>query len=334
MGAGTTIEIIIAVIVVLAALVTFWRTLRIVPQARVVIVQRLGRYLKSADSGPLLLIPYMDTVQATLDMREQVVAFPRQSVITSDNVGIQIDTVIYSQIIDPRKATYAVANLLAAMEQLTITTLRNVIGGMTLDKTLTSREEINAKMRVALDEVTESWGTRVNRVELRDIVPPADVQHAMEKQMQAEREKRANILAAEGQQQSAVLRAQGEKQAAVLRAEGEKQRAILEAEGQAEALVKVQTAQAEGVARLFASLHESAPTPDVLKYLYIQNLPRLAEGTANKLFIVPSELEGIATAANLLGAALQPNGERPPSTSVPPTGARFQPVEERKPPTT
>jgi regulator of protease activity HflC (stomatin/prohibitin superfamily) len=296
--------------IVVVAVFTLWRTIRIVPQARVVVIQRLGRYHKTGESGPIILIPYMDSIQATLDMREQVVAFPRQSVITEDNVGIEIDTVIYYQIIDPKKATYAVANLLAAMEQLTITTLRNVIGGMTLDKTLTSREEINAKMRLSLDEVTENWGNRVNRVELRDIVPPADVQHAMEKQMQAEREKRALVLAAEGQQQAAVLKAQGEKQAAVLKAEGEKQRAILEAEGQAEALIKVQTAQAEGVAKLVSSLHESLPTPDVLKYLYIQNLPSLAEGTSNKLFIVPSELEGIATAANLLGSALQqPNAD-------------------------
>jgi regulator of protease activity HflC (stomatin/prohibitin superfamily) len=164
---------------------------------------------------------------------------------------------------------------------------------------------------MALDEVTENWGTRVNRVELRDILPPADVQHAMEKQMQAEREKRAIVLTAEGQQQSAVLRAQGEKQAAVLRAEGEKQRAILEAEGQSEALIKVQTAQAQAVTKLFGSLHDSAPTPDILKYLYIQNLPKLAEGTANKLFIVPSELEGLTTAANLLGTALAPAVPQP-----------------------
>lgn len=313
------ILVVVGVLVALA-LVTIFRTIRIVPQARVVVVQRLGRYLKTADSGPLMLVPYMDRVQVMLDMREQVVAFPRQSVITADNVGIEIDTVIYYQIIDPQKATYAVANLLAAMEQLTVTTLRNVIGGMTLDKTLTSREEINAKMRLNLDEVTENWGNRVNRVELRDIVPPADVQHAMEKQMQAEREKRSLILTAEGQQQAAVLKAQGEKQAVVLRAEAEKQRAILEAEGQAEALVKVQTATAEGVGKLFASLHESAPTPDVLKYLYIQNLPKLAEGSANKLFIVPSELEGIATAANLLGAGFQQaNGDAPETPVVRPT---------------
>lgn len=315
---------IIAGVLIVLALVTIFRTIKIVPQARVVLVQRLGRYLKTAESGPLVLVPYMDKVQIQLDMREQVVAFPRQAVITADNVGMQIDTVIYYQIIDPKKATYSVANLLAAMEQLTITSLRNVIGGMGLDTTLASREEINAKMRVALDEVTESWGTRVNRVELRDIVPPADVQHAMEKQMQAEREKRALVLTAEGQQQAAVLKAQGEKQAVVLRAEGERQRAILEAEGQAEALVKVQTAQGEAVTKLFGALHESEPTADILKYLYIQNLPRLAEGTANKLFVVPSELDGIATAANVLGAALNPNRQEvppPPNrTGTPRTG--------------
>ena len=297
---------VVAVVLILLALITVIRSVRIVPQARVAIVQRLGRYRKTADSGPLLVIPFMDRVLPNIDMREQVVTFDRQSVITADNVGIEIDTVIYYQIIDPSKATYAVANRLAAMEQLTVTTLRNVIGGLSLDKTLTSREEINAKMRLALDEVTENWGTRVNRVELRDILPPADVQHAMEKQMQAEREKRSIVLTAEGQQQAAVLKAQGAKQAAVLRAEGEKQRAILEAEGQSEALIKVQSAQAEAVTRLFGSLHDAAPTPDVLKYLYIQNLPKLAEGTANKLFIVPSELEGLTTAANLLGSALAP----------------------------
>ena len=299
-----------------AGLFTVFRSVRVVPQARVAIVQRLGRYRKTADSGPLIVVPYMDKVLPLIDMREQVVTFDRQSVITADNVGIQIDTVIYYQIIDPQKATYSVTNRLGAMEQLTVTTLRNVIGGLSLDKTLTSREEINAKMRQALDEVTENWGTRVNRVELRDILPPTDVQHAMEKQMQAEREKRATVLTAEGQQQSAVLRAQGEKQAAVLRAEGEKQRAILEAEGQSEAFIKVQSAQAQAVTKLFGSLHDAAPTADILKYLYIQNLPKLAEGTANKLFVVPSELEGLTTAANLLGSALAPAAQQSPTNGV------------------
>jgi regulator of protease activity HflC (stomatin/prohibitin superfamily) len=323
MGIATAI---VALILILLALITLIRSVRVVPQARVAIVQRLGRYLKTADSGPLLVIPYMDKVLPMIDMREQVVTFNRQSVITEDNVGIQIDTVIYYQIIDPHKAVYSVANLLAAMEQLTVTTLRNVIGGLSLDKTLTSREEINAKMRLALDEVTENWGTRVNRVELRDILPPADVQHAMEKQMQAEREKRATILTAEGQQQAAVLKAQGEKQAAVLRAEGEKQRAILEAEGQSEALIKVQSAQADAVATLFGSLHEAAPTPDILKYLYIQNLPKVAAGTANKLFVVPSELEGLTMGANAPTAT--------PARTVPEVGANGSTTAQELPPPT
>ncbi len=301
------IPLIIAAIIVVLGLVTLIRSVRVVPQARVALVQRLGRYLKTADSGPLLVVPYMDKVLPMVDMREQVIAFNRQAVITADNVGIQIDTVVYYQIIDAQKATYAVANLLSAMEQITITTLRNVIGSLTLDKTLTSREEINSKMRATLDEVTESWGTRVNRVELRDILPPPDVQHAMEKQMQAEREKRATILTAEGQQQSAVLRAQGEKEAAVLKAEGQKQSAILESEGQAEALLKVQTAQAEAVNRLFGALNGSGTTPEILKYLYIQNLPKLAEGSANKLFVIPSELEGIVAGANIVGSAIADN---------------------------
>jgi regulator of protease activity HflC (stomatin/prohibitin superfamily) len=317
------IPVIVAAVLILLAVVTVLRSVRVVPQARVAIVQRLGRYLKTADSGPLLVIPYIDTVLPLVDMREQVIAFDRQAVITADNVGIQIDTVIYYQIIDAQKATFAVANLLAAMEQFTVTTLRNVIGGLTLDKTLTSREDINMKMRATLDDVTESWGVRVNRVELRDILPPPDVQHAMEKQMQAEREKRATVLTAEGQQQAAVLKAQGEKQAAVLKAEGEKQSAILESEGQAEALIKVQTAQAEAVTRLFNALNTSGTTPEILKYLYIQNLPKLAEGSANKLFVVPSELEGIVTLGNMLGSGMATGST--PNTGGPPSGPAGQP---------
>jgi regulator of protease activity HflC (stomatin/prohibitin superfamily) len=189
------------------------------------------------------------------------------------------------------------------MEQLTMTTLRNVIGGLTLDKTLTSREDINAKMRVALDEVTEKWGVRVNRVELKDIIPPHDVQQAMEKQMQAEREKRAAILRAEGQKQSAILTAEGQKQSAILTAEGQRQAAILQAEGDAKALVTVQQAQAEAIKVVFESLNSSQTTPEILRYLYIQNLPKIAEGAANKLFVVPSELSGIAGLGATFSAA-------------------------------
>jgi regulator of protease activity HflC (stomatin/prohibitin superfamily) len=194
------------------------------------------------------------------------------------------------------------------MEQLTITTLRNVIGGLTLDKTLTSREEINAKMRSVLDEVTEKWGVRVTRVELKDIIPPADVQQAMEKQMQAERERRAAILRADGETQAAVLRAEGNKQSAILQAEGAKQAAVLKAEGDAQALVTVQQAQAKAIELVFNQINESHPTPEILKYLYIQNLPKIAEGSANKLFVVPSELESIASLGATFSAAAQPDG--------------------------
>jgi regulator of protease activity HflC (stomatin/prohibitin superfamily) len=306
-------EIVLGVLI-LFVLITGFKSIRLVPQARVVIVQRLGRYLKTAGSGPVFVIPFVDQILPMLDMREQVVPFDPQPVITEDNVSIQIATVVYYQIVDARNATYEVANLVAAMEQLTMTTLRNVIGGLTLDKTLTSREDINSKMRIVLDEVTEKWGVRVNRVELKDIIPPHDVQQAMEKQMQAEREKRASILRAEGQKQSAILSAEGEKQSAILSAEGEKQAKILQAEGDAQALVTVQQAQARAVEVLFGALNASNTNPDILKYLYIQNLPKIAEGSANKLFIVPSELQNIAS----LGATFSAAAENPTNgTSTP-----------------
>lgn len=300
--------LIVAAIVVLLVLVMGFKSIRLVPQARVVNVQRLGRYLKTAGSGPVFVIPFVDKILPTIDLREQVVPFDPQAVITSDNVGIQVATVVYYQIIDPKKSSYAVVNLVAAMEQLTITTLRNVIGGLTLDKTLTSREEINSKMRAALDEVTEGWGVRVTRVELKDIIPPHDVQLAMEKQMQAEREKRAAVLRAEGEKQAAVLQAEGNKQAAILTAEGKRQSLILQAEGDGQALITVQKAQAEAIEVVFAALTRSHATPEILKYLYIQALPKMAEGTANKLFVVPSELENIASLGATLSAGAQ-NGQ-------------------------
>ncbi|HEX6507111.1 MAG TPA: SPFH domain-containing protein [Chloroflexota bacterium] len=302
------VEFIILGVLLLFVLVTGFKSIRLVPQARVVIVQRLGRYLKTAGSGPVFVIPFVDQILPVLDMREQVVPFDPQPVITEDNVSIQIATVVYYQIVDAKNATYEIANLVAAMEQLTMTTLRNVIGGLTLDKTLTSREDINSKMRIVLDEVTEKWGVRVNRVELKDIIPPHDVQQAMEKQMQAEREKRASILRAEGMKQSSILQAEGEKQSAILSAEGKKQALILQAEGDAQALVTVQQAQARAVEVLFSALHESNTDPEILKYLYIQNLPKIAEGSANKLFIVPSELQNIASLGATFSAAAENNG--------------------------
>ncbi|GAC1469158.1 MAG: SPFH domain-containing protein [Chloroflexota bacterium] len=271
------------------------RSIRLVPQARAVVVQRLGRYVKTAGGGPLVVIPFIDKLLPTIDLREQVVPFDPQPVITADNVGIQVATVVYYQIIDAKNASYAVVNLLAAMEQLTMTTLRNVIGGLTLDKALTSREDINGKMRAVLDEVTEGWGVRVTRVELKDIIPPRDVQQAMEKQMQAEREKRAAILRSEGQKLAAILQAEGDKQAAILTAEGQRQSAILQAQGDAQALVTLQEAQARSIELVFTALATNRPTPEILKYLYLQALPSMAEGTANKLFVVPSELQSIAS---------------------------------------
>ena len=315
-------EIIAATLVLLLVLLVGFKSIRLVPQARVVNVQRLGRYLKTAGSGPVFVIPFVDKILPTIDLREQVVPFDPQAVITSDNVGIQVATVVYYQIIDAKKSAYAVANLVAAMEQLTITTLRNVIGGLTLDRTLTSREDINAKMRAALDEVTEGWGVRVTRVELKDIIPPRDVQLAMEKQMQAEREKRAAVLRAEGEKQAAILQAEGNKQAAILTAEGKRQSLILQAEGDAQALVTLQRAQAEAIGVVFGALTTTPATPEILKYLYLQALPKMAEGTANKLFVVPSELQNIASLGATLSAgaenghaALSPPSELPANTS-------------------
>ena len=296
--------IVLAAIVLFVAVVGL-RAIRLVPQARVIIVQRLGRYHRTAGSGPVWVIPFIDKVLPTIDLREQVVPFDPQPVITEDNVSIQIATVIYYQIVDPKSSAYEVVNLVGAMEQLAMTSLRNVIGGLALDKTLTSREDINMKMRVVLDEVTEKWGVRVNRVELKDIIPPHDVQQAMEKQMQAEREKRAAILRAEGMKQSAILQSEGSKQSAILEAEGTRQASILQAEGEAQALVTMQQAQAESIDLVFTAVNSNHVTPEILKYLYIQNLPKIAEGTANKLFVVPSELESIASVGATFSAAAQ-----------------------------
>ncbi|HZU11735.1 MAG TPA: SPFH domain-containing protein [Chloroflexota bacterium] len=298
--------IAIALIILVVFVVTVAvRSIRIVPQARVVIVQRLGRYLRTASSGPVFVVPFMDKILPVIDLREQVFPLEPLPVITEDNVGIQIATVVYYQIVNPKAATYEVVNLLQAFEQLTMTTLRNIIGNLTLDKTLTSREAINSQMRAVLDEVTEKWGVRVNRVELKDIIPPHDVQQAMEKQMQAERNRRAAILLADGQKQSAVLQAEGEKQSAILKAEGAKQAAVLKAEGDAQALVTVQQAQAQAINVVFSALHNSEPSPEILKYLYLQVLPKMAEGSANKLFVLPSELENIAGLGATFAAATQ-----------------------------
>src|SRR5689334_15597863 len=251
---------------------------RIVPQARAGIVERLGRYSRTLDPGLTLILPFVDRVKPLIDLREQVVSFPPQPVITEDNLVVGIDTVIYFTVTDAKAATYEVANPLQAIEQLTVTTLRNVIGGMTLEETLTSRDNINNQLRAVLDEATGRWGIRVNRVELKSVEPPRTVQEAMEKQMRAERDRRAAILTAEGVKQSQILTAEGDKQSAVLRAEGQRTAAILKAEGEAKAIETV-----------FGAIHDGAPDRALLSYQYLQMLPQLAQGDANKVFVIPSE---------------------------------------------
>jgi regulator of protease activity HflC (stomatin/prohibitin superfamily) len=293
------IEVVLAAIVVLFVTILS-RTYRVVPQQRVGIIQRLGKYHKTASAGLAVVVPFIDKMLPYLDLREQVVSFQPQPVITSDNVTINVTSVIYYQILDPHNATYAVANLLPAMEQIAQTTLRNVMGDLSLDTSLTSRDEINGRLRVVLDEVTEKWGVRVTRVELKDISPPKDIQIAMEKQMQAERNKRAAILTAEGDAQAAVLRADGEKKALILSSEGQRQAAILRAEGDAKAMLTLQEAQAEAVRMVFDAVNTSGATPEALQYQYMQMLPKLAENPANKVIVVPADMAGLAGLATSL----------------------------------
>jgi len=332
---GIEIAVVIIVLVVLALGV---RTVRIVPQARVGIIQRLGNYQRSAEAGVAVVIPFIDRMLPLLDMREQVVSFPPQPVITSDNVTINVTSVVYYQILDPKNATYQVANLLAAMEQLTQTTLRNVMGGLTLDTSLTSRDQVNSQLRMVLDEVTEKWGVRVNRVELKDIAPPKDIQIAMEKQMQAERQKRAAILTAEGEAQAAILRAEGNKRSLILQSEGQKQAAILTAEGEAQALVTVQGAQAKAIELVFGAVNESNPTQEALAYQYLQMLPKLAENPANKVVVVPTDyagLAGLVSALGNMGADTQSNGAKNgnvPARTFTPALPQVQPPTDKDAP--
>jgi regulator of protease activity HflC (stomatin/prohibitin superfamily) len=274
---------VIALIVLLAVaflvLVTIARTIRIVPQARAGVVERLGRYSRTLNPGLTIVIPFVDRIREMIDMREQVVSFQPQPVITEDNLVVSIDTVIYFQVTEPKAATYEIANYIQAIEQLTVTTLRNVIGGMQLEETLTSRDQINTQLRGVLDEATGKWGIRVNRVELKAVDPPASIKESMEKQMRADRDKRAAILNAEGVKQSQILTAEGEKQSAILKAEGKRQATILEAEGQAKAIDTV-----------FNAIHAGKPDQGLLAYQYLQILPQIAQGESNKMWIIPSEL--------------------------------------------
>jgi regulator of protease activity HflC (stomatin/prohibitin superfamily) len=275
MTAGLIVLLVVAGLVLL----TLGRTIRIVPQARAGVVERLGRYSRTLTPGLSIVVPFIDRVRDMMDLREQVVSFEPQPVITEDNLVVSIDTVIYFQVTDAKAATYEIANYIQGIEQLTVTTLRNVIGGMALEKTLTSRDEINNQLRGVLDEATGKWGIRVNRVELKAIDPPASIKETMEKQMRADREKRAAILTAEGVKQSQILTAEGEKQSAILRAEGQRQAAILQAEGQAKAIDTV-----------FRAIHEGDADPKLLAYQYLQVLPQIAQGESNKVWIIPSEV--------------------------------------------
>jgi regulator of protease activity HflC (stomatin/prohibitin superfamily) len=274
-----TAALIVLLVVAGLVLLTLARTIRIVPQARASVVERLGRYSRTLSPGLSIVMPFVDRIRDTIDLREQVVSFDPQPVITEDNLVVSIDTVIYFQVTDPKSATYEIANYIQAIEQLTVTTLRNVIGGMALEKTLTSRDEINNQLRGVLDEATGKWGIRVNRVELKAVDPPPSIQDSMEKQMRADRDKRAAILAAEGVKQSQILTAEGEKESAILRAEGQRQAAILNAEGQAKAIDTV-----------FRAIHEGDADPKLLAYQYLQVLPQIAQGESNKVWIIPSEV--------------------------------------------
>jgi regulator of protease activity HflC (stomatin/prohibitin superfamily) len=289
--------LIVPIVVAVVVLITLARTIRIVPQARAGIVERLGRYSRTLDAGLALVVPFVDRLKPLIDLREQVVSFPPQPVITEDNLTVNIDSVIYYQVTDPKAATYEISNYITGIEQLTVTTLRNVIGGMTLEDTLTSRDNINAELRTVLDEATGKWGIRVNRVELKAIDPPGTIQEAMEKQMRAERDRRATILTAEGVKQSQVLTAEGEKQSAILRAEGRKQSQILESEGQSKAIETV-----------FDAIHRGDADPKLLAYQYLQMLPQIAQGDSNKIWIIPSEF------TQALGAisSVLPQGDSPP----------------------
>jgi regulator of protease activity HflC (stomatin/prohibitin superfamily) len=289
--------LIVLLAVAVFVLITLARTVRIIPQARAGVVERLGRYSRTLTPGLAIVVPFVDRIRDMIDLREQVVSFPPQPVITEDNLVVSIDTVIYFQVTDPKAATYEINNFISGIEQLTVTTLRNVIGGIDLEETLTSRDQINAQLRGVLDEATGKWGIRVNRVELKAIDPPATIKDAMEKQLRAERDKRAAILTAEGVKQSQILTAEGEKQSAILRAEGQREAAILQAEGQSKAIDTV-----------FKAIHDGDADPKLLAYQYLQVLPQIAQGESNKVWIIPSE---VTQALGQLTKALPGGNETP-----------------------
>lgn len=281
---------IISILVALLLVSLLVRSVRVIRQQQVGVVERLGKFNRSLNPGPHLLVPVIDSVRYTMDMREAVVPFPPQGVITEDNLMVGIDSVIYYQVVDPVRAAYEAQNYIQAIEQLTMTTLRNIIGGLDLEKTLTSREEINQKLRAVLDEATGKWGIKVNRVELRSIEPPATIRDAMEKGARAERDKRAAILIAEGQRQSQILSASGDREASILRAQGDRESAVLRAQADRQASMLRAEGEAQAITTTFSAIHAGKPTQSLLSYQYLRMLPNLARGDSNKMWIVPSEL--------------------------------------------
>ena len=311
---GAITGLVLLAVLVIFAVIVVGKSVALIPQAEAAVIERLGRYSKTVSGQLTLLIPFIDRIRARVDLRERVVSFPPQPVITEDNLTVNIDTVVYFQVTSPQAAVYQISNYIVGVEQLTTTTLRNVVGGMTLEQTLTSRDKINAQLRGVLDEATGRWGLRVARVELRSIDPPPSIQDSMEKQMRADREKRAVILTAEGTREASIKQAEGQKQAQILAAEGAKQAAILAAEAERQSRIlraqgerAAQYLQAQGEAKAiektFAAIKAGRPTPEMLAYQYLQTLPQMAQGEANKVWLIPSDfgsaLEGFT---RLLGA--------------------------------
>ncbi|AZG44360.1 Modulator of FtsH protease HflK [Gordonia insulae] len=310
------VGLIVLALLVLLVVVVLVKSVALIPQAEAAVIERLGRYTRTVSGQLTLLLPFIDRIRARVDIRERVVSFPPQPVITEDNLTLSIDTVVYFQVTNPRSAVYEIDDYIVGVEQLTITTLRNVVGGMTLEETLTSRDSINGQLRGVLDEATGRWGLRVARVELKSIMPPPSIQESMEKQMKADREKRATILSAEGQRESAIKTAEGNKQSQILAAEGAKQAAILSAEGErqsrimraqgdrAAAYLKAQ-GEAKAIEKTFAAIKASRPTPEVLAYQYLQQLPEMAKGDGDKVWVVPSDfgsaLQGFAKSFGVQG---------------------------------
>ena len=301
-------SLIVALVIALAVIFFIANAVRVIRQQRVGLVERLGKFNRTLEPGPHLVVPLLDKVRYNIDMRENVVPFPPQGVITEDNLMVNIDSVIFFQIIDPVRAAYEAQNYVQAIEQLTMTTLRNIIGGLDLEQALTSREQINQQLRLVLDEATGKWGIKVNRVELRAIEPPATIRDAMEKGARAERDKRAAILLAEGQRQSQILSASGEKESAILRAQGDREAAVLRAQADRQAQMLHAEGEAQAITTVFNSIHAGQPDQALLAYQYLQMLPTIARGDANKVWIVPSELndalKGLGSAASKISSAI------------------------------